>query len=473
MISIFSTPLRLFLGLFCFLSVSCHAETTAGSAPNVLFIAVDDLNDWIGALNGHPDTRTPNIDRLAARGILFSNAHCQAPICNPSRTSLLFGTRPSTNGFYNNHPTPSESKAFTQRYTSLSRHFEKNGYRTFTTGKLHHASQLPEDDFMVVGPRPGQWVDEDEKVQVDRPEHMHWLWDFGPQTYDEELFADYIDASWIIDRLGEAHDKPFFMSLGFYRPHVPFFSPERLYNAEDLADGVALPLVKEGDLDDISAYAQEIYYMPYPASMEWARAEDNKKWKEIVRSYLACIRWTDEQLGRVLDALDRSAHADNTIIVLFSDHGFHLGEKDRFAKWTLWERATRVPLIISVPDGLAGAVSTRPVELLSLYPTLIDLCGLSPNPDIEGVSLLPLLEDPAAQWEHPAITTLYQNNHSVRTEDWRYIRYANGDEELYDHRVDANEWTNLAGQPGYTEELARLRALLPQKNVIPYEKELP
>ncbi|WP_325176383.1 sulfatase [Pelagicoccus mobilis] len=438
--------------------------------PNVLLIAVDDLNDWIGALNGHPDTKTPNIDRLARRGTLFSNAHCQAPICNPSRTSLMFGMRPSTTGFYDNKPNSAQTPRFYNRHVSMPRHFGENGYLTMTTGKLYHASKLPKGDFEVEGPRPGQWIDYDEPVQTDRPDHMHWLWDFGPQSYEEEKFADYTDASWAIDQLEKNYDRPFFLSLGFYRPHVPFFSPERVYNHPDLAGELQLPLVKSDDLDDISEHAKKIIYSPYPASQDWVEQNDNEKWYEAMRAYLACIRWTDEQVGRVLDALDKSPHADNTIIVFYADHGFHLGEKRHWAKWTLWERSTRVPYIISLPGGEKGQVVDQPVELLSIYPTLIDLCGLEENSELEGNSVAPLLEDSESEWPHAAITTLFQNNHSVRTKDWRYISYADGSEELYDHRVDSNEWTNLAGDPEKKAKIEELRKLLPQKNVEQYTR---
>ena len=438
--------------------------------PNVLVIAVDDLNDWVGVLNGHPDTSTPNIDRLAARGMLFTNAHTQAPICNPSRTSLMFGMRPSTTGFYDNEPNGARSRSLSESYVSLPRHFAANGYKTLTTGKIYHASQLPEGDFEVVGPRPGQWIDLDQPVQVDRPDHMHWLWDFGPQSYDEGKFADYTDASWTIERLEEEHDRPFFLALGFYRPHVPFFPPERLYNHPDLSGELRLPLVKPGDLDDISEHAKKITYSPHPASQDWVEQNGNEKWYEAMRSYLACIRWTDEQVGRVLDALDRSPHADNTIVVLYADHGFHLGEKRRWGKWTLWERSTRVPFIISLPGGRSLGRSSQPVELLSIYPTLVELCGLTANPDIEGVSVAALLENPEAEWMHPALTTLFQNNHAVRTRHWRYIRYADGSEELYDRRVDPNEWTNLAGEGRYASLKRQLREHLPVVNV-PQVKE--
>jgi arylsulfatase A-like enzyme len=432
--------------------------------PNILFISVDDLNDWVGCLNGHPDTKTPNIDRLAQRGMLFSNAHCQAPICNPSRTSIMWGMRPSTTGIYDNGPNTAEAPGFYNKHVSLPQHLGTNGYKTLTTGKIYHASKLPEDDFEVVGPRPGQWTDLDQAVQTDRPDHMHWLWDFGPQTYDEKQFADYIDTSWAIDRLNEEHDRPFFLSLGFYRPHVPFFSPERVYNHPDLSGKLHLPLVKADDLDDISEYARELIYTPHPASQDWVEENDNEKWYEAMRSYLACIRWTDEQIGRVLDALDASPHADNTVIVLYADHGFHLGEKRHWAKWTLWERSTRVPFIISVPGGASG-LCDQPVELLSIYPTLIELCGLPGNDEIEGVSVVPLLENPDSEWLHAAVTTYKQNNHTVRTRHWRYISYADGSEELYDHRVDPNEWTNLAGRTEFRSVIQQLRQHLPELNV--------
>lgn len=441
----------------------------AADKPNVLLIAVDDLNDWVSCLNGHPDTRTPNIDRLAKRGVLFTNAHCQAPICNPSRTSILSGLRPSTTGFYDNQPNSASMEWFTSAHVTLPRHFAANGYRTFTTGKLYHASVVPKGDFDVVGPRPGQWNDLDEVVQTTKPGHVHRIWDFGPQTYDENKFADYVDASWAMERLREKHEKPFLLTVGFYRPHVPFFSPERVYNSPDLADGVTLPLVKSGDRDDIPEIARQITYSPHPPEHAWMERNGNEKWKEAVRSYLAAIRWTDEQLGRLLDELDASPYRENTVVVLYADHGFHLGEKQRWAKWSLWERSTRVPLIVRVPGGKRGLKCPRPVELLSVYPTLIDVCGLSKNAALEGVSLAPLLDNPEADWPHAAITTLGRNNHAVRTERWRYIRYADGSEELYDHWTDPSEWTNLASDPELRSVVAELKKRLPTKNVAQVE----
>jgi len=382
----------------------------------------------------------------------------------------MFGLRPSTTGFYDNRPNGAEQKAFTNEHTSMPRHFRANGYTTLTTGKIYHGSKLPENDFMVVGPRFDQWIDLDEVIQKDKPEHMHRIFDFGPQSYDEKKFIDYIDASWAIEQLGKTYDQPFFLAVGFYRPHTPFFSPERVYNNPDLMDGFMLPVVKNDDLNDISEHAQKMIYNPNPPNHKWMQENNNQKWKEAVHSYLACIRWADEQIGRLLDALDNSAHAKNTIIVFYGDHGFHMGEKEHWAKWTLWERSTRIPFIISVPGGLKGVACSKPVELLSIYPTLIDLCNLTDNDELDGVSVQPLLEKPKRKWNHAAITTLYKHNHSIKTERWRFIQYASGDEELYDHKSDPNEWENLAGNPDFKRIIEKLRTYLPEINAEQYKK---
>jgi arylsulfatase A-like enzyme len=257
--------------------------------------------------------------------------------------------------------------------------------------------------------------------------------------------------------------KPFFLSVGFYRPHVPFFPPRRIY---DSFQDVQLPRVDDDDWSDLPDAARKVTLSNSKIpTHEWMK--EGGRWQQAVHAYLACVRWTDEQLGRVLNALDKGPHAKNTIVVLFSDHGYHLGEKQRWSKFSLWERTTHVPLIVSVPGEVNGA-SDKPVELLSIYPTLIDLCGLPANPKLEGVSLRPLLENPNADWDHVAVSTLGQNNHAVRDERWRYIRYADGSEELYDHRTDPNEWNNLAVEeltPSHAEVITRLKRHLTKSNV--------
>ncbi len=443
-------------------------------SPNVLLIAIDDLNDWVGCLGGHPQASSPNIDRLAKRGTLFTNAHCQAPICNPSRTSIMYGLRPSTSGVYMNAPKPWTVTGLKENVT-LSRHFAANGYKTYTTGKIYHTSGLPDGDFDVVGPRPGQRLKIDQRLVTPKKEGANGLWDFGAQSYDEKLFQDHQTASWAIDQI-QAHEttrrtsanpqtaKPFFMAIGFYRPHVPFYSPKRIFDQIPL-DEIELPLVNPNDRDDLPAIASELMVAPAAPDHAWFVKSSN--WRRAVQSYLSCIRFTDEQVGRLLDTVYQSPLADNTIVILYSDHGFFLGEKERWAKQSLWERATRVPFIIVQPGGKQGQVCSQPAELLSIYPTLIDLCGLSARDELEGNSLIPLLNDPKATWHHPALTTHGKDNHSVRTDTHRYIRYRDGSEELYDLRSDPNEWTNIANQPEMETLKSKLKKQIPVKNADP------
>ncbi len=450
------------IGLLLF-SVTLSSVKGSPARPNVLLIAIDDLNDWVGCLGGHPDARSPQIDRLAKRGVLFTNAHCQAPICNPSRTSVLYGLRPSTSGIYDNQTEPWTIPALKKRVT-LPRYFAANGYRTLTTGKIYHDSGMPPGDFDVVGPIPGQRLKRDARLIPETPEGARGLWDFGPQTYDEKLFQDYADASWAIERLGEKGDKPFFLAVGFYRPHVPLYSPARVFN-QIPEEEIDLPVVKVGDRDDLPPVIESLIASRFSPPHDWFVRTNN--WRKAVQAYLACVRFADEQVGRLLDALDASPHAENTIVVLYSDHGFFLGEKEHWAKQSLWERATRVPFIISAPGMAKGARCSRPTELLGIYPTLVELTGLPKRDDIDGKSLVPLLRDPQGAWPQPALTTHGLHNHAVRTERHRYIRYHDGSEELYDHANDPNEWTNLAGRPEFSELKLELAKWFPRENKTP------
>lgn len=456
-----STSIKTIFSLLALL-VLLIDPVVAADRLNVVLISVDDLNDWCGCLGGHPQASTPNLDRIADRGMLFTNAHCQGTMCNPSRISLLWGRRPSSTGFYENYYLVNKEPEFLKAHVSLPQHFAASGYKTLTAGKVFHSGVNINPHFDVVGPRSGQWLKSLDKKVHDKPRAWHSTWDFGPQDYEESKFTDYVTATWVTEQLGSEHEKPFFLAFGFYRPHVPFFPPRRVY---DGVGDVQLPLVDEDDWNDIPDAARRVSMSnPKIPTHKWMREEG--RWEEAVHAYLACIRWTDEQLGRVLDALDNGPHAKNTIVVLFSDHGYHLGEKQRWSKFSLWERTTHVPLIVSVPDGLKGRTD-KPVELLSIYPTLIDLCGLPVNPKLEGVSLEPLLEDPNSEWEHVALSTLGQNNHAVRDDRWRYIRYADSSEELYDHQTDPNEWNNLAVQSSAREHdaiIARLSKHLPGTN---------
>ena len=445
--------------LFALLVLINMTAAVGNEHPNVLLISIDDLNDWVGCLGGHPQASTPNIDRLAQRGVLFTNAHCQAPICNPSRTSLMLGMRPSTTGIYVNRPWFRLTQRNAER-TTLSQYFGEQGYETLTAGKIYHGSRVDQPSFQVVGPRPGQRLEIDACLVPDIGSRSK-LWDFGAQTYDEQKFGDAVTATWAVQQLERAHKRPFFLATGFYRPHVPFYAPPRFFDAHPLGS-VQTPEVKDHDRDDLPTAAFALTDNSTPPSHDWFVKQH--QWKPAVQAYLASVSFTDAQVGRLLDALDKSPHANNTIVVLFSDHGFHLGEKERWAKQSLWERSTRVPLIISVPHGLRGKRCNRPVELLSLYPTLLELCGLPMRKHLEGISLNPLLEDPQSPWKHMALTTYQRNNHAVRSEHYRYIRYADGSEEFYDHRVDPHEWNNLASQPGVKPLIQQHADWLPTTN---------
>lgn len=452
------------LGLLLRAGPSCPAGEPR---PNVLFVAIDDLNDWVGPLGGHPQVRTPHMDRLAARGTTFTNTHCQAPLCNPSRTSLLTGLRPSTTGVYALDPWIRTDPKW-RDVVSLPQHFLANGYEVRTCGKIWHdaypppAERVDGREFGVwgyhgnAGPLPATKF-------VATPDDIK-LMDWGVFPGRDDQQEDAKIADWAIAQLRGGFDRPFFLSVGFRRPHVPCFAPQKWFDLYPDAS-LAMPPVRADDRDDIPRFAWYLHWSLPEPRLAWL--EESRQWRPLVRAYLASISFVDGQVGRLLDALDASGHADDTVVVLFSDHGWHLGEKGITGKNSLWERSTRVPLIVAGPGVARGAACSRPAELLDIYPTLIDLCRLAGRPGLEGHSLSPQLRDARAPREFPAITTHGPGNHAVRTEDWRYIRYADGSTELYDERGDPNEWTNLAGHPGQADRQKALAAWLPTADAPP------
>ena len=439
------------------LAVHCAA------APNVLFIAVDDLNDWVGCLGGHPQVKTPSFDRLASRGVLFANAHCQAPLCNPSRASLLFGIRPSSSGLYTLRPGVRAVPALHDR-TSLPQFFASQGYSTFCAGKIFHDGAIPwqnrHDEFQT-------WEETGKGTRPPKPfvfiKGGHPAMDWGPWPADEKDAPDWRSAEATVKALGTApSDRPFFVACGFRLPHVPCYAPQKWF---DLYPEVSLqlPPVLNHDRADIPPFSWYLHWnLPEPR-LSWLKA--NSQWKPLVRGYLASVSFMDSQLGRVLDALEKTGRQDNTLVVLFSDHGWHLGEKAISGKNSLWERSTHVPLIIAGPGIKGPGKCLEPAELLDIFPTLADLAGFPPPADLQGHTLRPQLENPATTRKWPAITDCNQDNHSVRTKNWRYIRYGDGSEELYDMAADPNEWTNLlVTEPDNNGDVvAELRRWLPAK----------
>ncbi len=464
----FSGQSILFIFLLLFSPLVFPKESVGqNTSPNVLFIAIDDLNDWLGVMNGHPDAKTPNMDALAARGVLFQNAHCQAPLCGPSRASIMTGLRPSTTGIYgmiDDNKIKSDNPA-TSDIIFLPEYFKQQGYHTMGIGKLFHR-HAPEGLFDESGGRY--------KGFGPLPEER-FVWDgFGGENYgrtstdwgafpaNDSLMPDYQSVQWAAERLQREYDQPFFLAVGFLRPHVPLYVPQPwfdLYPTEELA----WPSYKADDLEDVPPVAHKINDLPMMPSTEWAIKSGN--WDDIIQAYLACVSFVDHQVGQLLEALESSTYADNTIIVLWSDHGYRLGEKGTFAKHALWEPATQVPLIFAGSGVPAGKIVNEPVELLSLYPTLLELTGLPAYDRNEGHSLVPLMNEQTQEKDWYAITTFGRNNHAVRTNDFRYIRYEDGGEELYDHTTDPQEWYNLANQGEYQSQKEMLRKYLPENNV--------
>ncbi len=437
------------------------AVSAAPQKPNVLFIAIDDLNDWVGFLGGHPQTKTPNLDRLAAQGMVFENAQCAGVACNPSRSALMSGIPPHVSGLYTNHEEMRKN-AVLRDAVMIPRYFSDHGYTSLARGKIfHHAGLDPQSwDIMsdqkkdrikvpadqLTDMTPYKDIKIDNGLSFVMKPRIEWKSTMQPK----ELTRDYQNALWAAQWLTDAAEKkiptPFFLACGIFRPHLPWIVPAEYYARFDL-DSIKLPPIKDDDFSDTKGG---------PTS-EYQEAKEKGLREEVVWAYLANIAYADDCVGVLLDALEKSPYKDNTIVVLWSDHGWHVGEKMRYKKSTLWEETARMPLIVKVP-GMAPGRTTRPVNLIDLYPTLIELAGLPQKDGLYGRSFVPVLENPDVEWDHPAVTWSKWGN-TLRTERWRYISKKSG-EELYDHANDPNEWTNLAGNAAYAETKAKLKAAL-------------
>lgn len=461
------------------LSTESMSRTLAAepkSPQNILFIAVDDLNDWVGVLGGHPQAVTPNIDRLAARGLLFTNAYCTAPGCNASRTSLLMGLRPSTTGIYQNahdwRKTPLVDSA-----VHLPQHFKNHGYKTLGAGKLFHAHTFFDPKHLSGYSDAKAWDDYFPSLTQQMPaEAVPAEWpvnsskdfygghfDWSPLQIETSEMADAKVVAWAKQQLSQQHEKPLFLSVGIYRPHVPWYAPQKYFDRFPL-ESIQLPKHLKQDLADLPQAGVEMTKTEWH---EWIVAND--QWKKAVQGYLASLSFADDMVGELLTALDEGPLAKDTTVILWGDHGYHLGEKQHWEKFALWENTTHVPLIVVAPEHTSpNTRCNTPVSLLDLYPTLIELCGLeSPPQNLEGNSLVQLLSRPESERERVAITTQGLNNHSVRSRQHRYIQYADGTEELYDHEKDPHEWTNLASDNQYAATKRHLASFVPSINEPP------
>ncbi len=426
--------------------------------PNVLFIAIDDLNAWVTHLGTHPQVKTPNIDRLAQRGVSFSRAYCVVPACEPSRAALMHGQRPWTTACYYNGDG---WKDLVPEGQGLSAQFLKAGYHVAGAGKIYHG-----DEYFV-----SEWSEYmPHNAKLEHGEGVgKFEGYFEPLRHDlqDEDINDWHAVNYCIERLHSNNDKPLFVACGLHKPHLPFAVPRKYYELFPL-EQIQLPPHRADDLVDVP---QRGVKMANPNG-DHAKFLELGRWKNAVQSYLATIAYTDMNVGRLLDALDNSSRKDNTIVVLWGDHGWSLGEKSHWRKFALWEEPTRAPLIWAAPNvARQGEICFRPVDFMTIYPTLCELAGVAIPGHVEGTSLVKLLRDPKAPWKTPAITTEGYLNHAVRTEQYRYIRYDDGSEELYDHDVDPNEWTNLAKKPELAKVISKLKVMLPKENAIPKKLE--
>lgn len=511
--------------------------------PNVLFIMCDDLNDYEGVFGGHPDIKTPNIDKLAESGVRFVNAQTNVPLCSPSRNCLFTGVYPHTSKDFGwtphfKNPLLKECKTFVEL-------FRENGYVTMGSGKLLHKDvnsiwdQWGVERRINYGPhayngtkavghpsvpepfRSVNFVDgsfsplsNTPVFPADQVGENEPGWTYGPRPFryvsddDRDLMPDEMHAKWAVKKIKELDskeiNKPFFMGVGFVKPHTPLYAPQKYFDMFPL-DKIKLPEIKKNDIDDCfykSVYPQSEMGLHYFQALKEAYNGDERGLKLFMQAYMACVAFVDDQIGKVLNALNESKFKDNTIVLLTSDHGWQMGEKDYLFKNSPWEESCRIPMIIRHPEfGKAGSKVSHPVSLIDIFPTFMDLCHLkgdtrrsSKGVAPEGYSLKPFLKNPNFnRWKGPdgALTMtgvginkpiqglafrtnpkalwhveitrelgdeyIMQQNYSYRTQNWRYIRYRNGKEELYDHRNDPYEWNNLALDNKYDKKKIELR----------------
>lgn len=455
------------------------------SRPNVLFIAIDDMNDWVGFLKTHPQVKTPNMDALAERGISFTNAHAPAPVCGPSRTAIMSGVWPTTNGIYANSVNYDKQLP---NFISMPQYFRQNDYKVMGVGKIFHGSGrgMPEDAFDEYGGGSNSGLPfskEDMRLEKQTPFNTvvkngktfklplngipadrYWrnnnTFDWGPVDLPDDMFSDGITTSWAINKLKEKQDKPFFLAVGFTRPHQPLYNPKRFHDLYPL-DEVILPQTIKNDVDDLPRSGKEYTQVAVTSGLHRS-VEAYGEWENATASYLASISFVDELVGNILKALEESEYADNTMIVLWSDNGWHLGEKEHWGKATGWYRSTRVPLLIipaknqKIEGFKPNSESARMVNLLDLAPTIADMTNVPINKGWQGQSLLPLVKNPNQEWQGYTHTTVARGNHTITTPKWQYIHYFDGSEELYDLERDPDEFNNLASKTKYTALKAEL-----------------
>ncbi len=449
---------------------SCSSAKTPLEKPNVIFVVFDDMNDY--GISGIEKVKTPNIDKLRNSSVTFTKASCSAPLCMPSRASFFTGVYPFHSGVYANGGDPWNNSEVLKQAETLPELFRRNGYYSFGRGKVYHA-KLAEgriehnfDNRPIYEGGFGPFPDEAHRV-LSKEDIFQSFW--GVQAFPDSLFPDVINTDAVINFLGEKHDKPFFVTLGLWRPHTPFTAPQRFF---DMYDPEKIEIPKgylANDLDDVPEFGRNL--LDAFGRFEVTGANNEDRWKHFIHGYYACTSFVDWNLGRLMDAVDQSGYAENTIIVVLSDNGFHIGTKNHWEKNTLWDGSSIVPLIIRMPGSpVNGKTVESPVGLIDLYPTIVDVCGLQPpKQQLDGVSLRPFFEKPGYTWNRPSLTNLGENLISIRSQKYRYIQYPDGTAELYDLENDLFEWKNLVNEKGLEEVVKEHKKYIPSN----FMKELP
>jgi arylsulfatase A-like enzyme len=450
---------------------------------NVIFIAIDDLNDWIGCFGGNPQVKTPHMDKLAYKngGMVMYKNYCAAAVCCPSRAATMWGILPSKSGVYGNANNPGKSPVLKDKLT-LPQYFSKHGYFSTSMGKIFHkhgkgkGDALDEGEWAFdkwyptsgggKGPAGSKPYNQLPLIGNEKSKKKAFAFDWGMMEAKDEETKDYKTGLWAADVLKEDHKKPFFMAVGISRPHLPWYVPKKYFDMYPLKD-VKVPEFHLDDLDDILTPEGKKKFAP---SNDFLRVQKAGKFKEATQAYLASVSYADACVGVVLDQLNKSKYKDNTSVVIWGDHGWFLGEKLKYRKTHLWEESARCPLIVKVPAMTKSkSKCMRVTNLIDLYPTLIELCGLPAKKDLDGRSFLPLLKDHKKEWPFPTLTAFGHGRTSVRDERYAYMNYGDGTEEFYDHNKDPMEYKNQVKNPEYKKIKEKLKKYIPKK----YQNEIP
>ena len=453
--------------LISFLIITCYVfgqdRVYQGEVPNVVFIMASDLNDWVGAMDGHPNAKTPNIDRLAKRGMLFTNAYVASPDKGPSRMAILSGMNPSTTGLYRGMMN---MRSHIGSQQTLPQYFKDYGYTTYRSGNIGNPNSAPDaESWSFSYPSAKQ-----HSPKFTMPDSFGSKvvasnrWQIAAIDGDDSKFDDSLVADWAIDQIKLEQEAPFFLAVGFSHARLPWVAPKKYFDLHPL-ESIRLPRVKDTDLNDVSDYAKssKVARDSYQKHEQFSNIDT---WKKKVQAYLASVSYLDAQVGRVVSALENSKYGRNTLIVFCSDNGFHLGEKQMWNRYSLWDEATKVPLIIAGGKKLGlpkGKKIEKPIGLVNIYPTVVSICDLPRNVNLDGDDMTKFIFDNSFEWKKPALTTISENNHALVSDKWKYILWSDGSEELYDRENDPDEWVNLADSEKFTPEKDKLSWYFPER----------